>query len=57
MAGPEAVKYKFTSALTTQVLKVLAPILTHHLDLGGPGAARGCEVPQAAATATAQRLD
>ncbi|AMP37701.1 transglycosylase domain-containing protein [Ralstonia solanacearum] len=57
VAGPEAAKYKFTSALTTQVLKVLAPTLTRHLDLGGPGAARGCEVPQAAATATAQRLD
>lgn len=39
VAGPEAARYKFTSALTTQVLKVLAPTLMHHLDLGGPGAA------------------
>ncbi|MHC6075298.1 transglycosylase domain-containing protein [Ralstonia solanacearum] len=31
VAGPEAAKYKFTSALTVQVLKVLAPTLMRHL--------------------------
>ena len=34
VAGPEAAEYKFTSALTVQVLKVLAPTLMRRLYLG-----------------------
>jgi membrane peptidoglycan carboxypeptidase len=31
VAGPKAAEYKFTSALTVQILKVLAPTLTHRI--------------------------
>jgi membrane peptidoglycan carboxypeptidase len=50
VAGPEAAKYKFTSALTTQVLKVLAPTLMRHLGKFDAAAA----VPCAQARATSQ---
>jgi hypothetical protein len=32
VAGPTAAEYKFTSALTVQILKVLAPTLMRRLD-------------------------
>lgn len=63
VAGPKAAEYKFTSALTVQILKVLAPTLMRGLSLGeaAPGdksesvAAVGhrpaeCSRPQAKAT-------
>jgi membrane peptidoglycan carboxypeptidase len=55
VAGADAAKYKFTSALTVQVLKVLAPTLMAYLDLQDAAPAFNCKVPQA--TAPAQKLD
>jgi membrane peptidoglycan carboxypeptidase len=37
VAGPKAAGYKFTSALTVQILKVLAPTLMHRLNAGETG--------------------
>ncbi|ATG19883.1 glycosyl transferase family 51 [Ralstonia pickettii] len=55
VAGADAAKYKFTSALTVQVLKVLAPTLMNHLDLKDEAPAFNCKLPQA--TAPEQKLD
>lgn len=55
VAGADAAKYKFTSALTVQVLKVLAPTLMGYLDLADAAPAFNCKVPQA--TAQEQKLD
>ena len=55
VAGADAAKYKFTSALTVQVLKVLAPTLMDHLDLQDAAPAFNCKLPQA--TAPEQKLD
>jgi len=55
VAGADAAKYKFTSALTVQVLKVLAPTLMNHLDLQEEAPAFNCKMPQA--TAPEQKLD
>ncbi|PLC40974.1 glycosyl transferase family 51 [Ralstonia pickettii] len=55
VAGTDAAKYKFTSALTVQVLKVLAPTLMKHLDLQDEAPAFNCKMPQA--TAPEQKLD
>jgi len=55
VAGADAAKYKFTSALTVQVLKVLAPTLMDHLDLKDEAPAFNCKLPQA--TAPEQKLD
>ena len=49
VAGADAAKYKFTSALTVQVLKVLAPTLMNHLDLKDEAPAFNCKLPQATA--------
>ena len=60
VAGPKAAEYKFTSALTVQILKVLAPTLMRGLNPGeaaaGSEAGTGhqsaeCTRPQAKATA------
>jgi membrane peptidoglycan carboxypeptidase len=40
VAGPKAAEYKFTSALTVQILKVLAPTLMHRLSVGETGQQR-----------------
>jgi hypothetical protein len=37
VAGPKAAEYKFTSALTVQILKVLAPTLMRRLNQGEAG--------------------
>lgn len=55
VAGTDAAKYKFTSALTVQVLKVLAPTLMGYLDLQDAAPAFNCKLPQA--TAPEQKLD
>ena len=38
---PDAVKYRFTSALPAQLLKSLAPVLLRLLDTGACGTANG----------------
>jgi len=55
VAGKDAAKYKFTSALTVQVLKVLAPTLMGYLDLEDAAPAFNCKLPEA--TAPEQKLD
>jgi membrane peptidoglycan carboxypeptidase len=47
VAGPKAAEYKFTSALTVQILKVLAPTLMPRLSEGEDGQRRAeCVRPQ-----------
>ncbi|MGH8533991.1 MAG: glycosyl transferase family 51, partial [Gammaproteobacteria bacterium] len=41
VSGPEAARYRFTSALPVQVLKSLAPILEPVIARGEPAAVRG----------------
>ncbi|HEY4074167.1 MAG TPA: transglycosylase domain-containing protein [Herbaspirillum sp.] len=48
VAGPKAAEYKFTSALTVQILKVLAPTLMHRISAGETGQQQSeCSRPQA----------
>jgi membrane peptidoglycan carboxypeptidase len=53
VAGPKAAQYKFTSALTVQILKVLAPTLMRRLDLGAPAGAAGGRPAECARAAAA----
>lgn len=49
VAGPKAAEYKFTSALTVQILKVLAPTLMHRIGDSKGGQQRAeCVRPLAA---------